>query len=270
MEVRSDRTPQPARGERAVSCFDRHALEIHAKGQLSRSSAPDSADQDTLRGATACPNRRCCSPIAHAPGGAAALARYRHRLDRTDIAPGAWYLHDNRMPAGMMIEAGQADLLLVSWLGVDALNRGERVYRLLGCELTYHGGLPGRRGDPALRDRRRRPRAAGGGPALLLPLHLYPRRIPRLTVRGGQAGFFTDEELAGSAGVLWDPATRVRGGARLDPPRSPPGRRGSPVRSSRPSRTAGPTSASAPASKRPRRTPAPRICRAAGCSCSKR
>ncbi len=41
-----------------------------------------------------------------------------------------------------MIEAGQADLMLISWLGVDALNRGERVYRLLGCELTYHGDLP--------------------------------------------------------------------------------------------------------------------------------
>ena len=59
----------------------------------------------------------------------------------TDVRPGAWYLHDGRMPAGIMIEAGQADLLLISWLGVDFLNKGERVYRLLGCELTYHGGL---------------------------------------------------------------------------------------------------------------------------------
>ena len=36
--------------------------------------------------------------------------------------------------------------MLISYLGVDLLNRGERVYRLLGCELTYHGDLP-RRGD---------------------------------------------------------------------------------------------------------------------------
>ena len=45
-----------------------------------------------------------------------------------------------RMPfAGLMIEAGQADLLLISWLGVDLIGRGDRVYRLLGCEVTFHG-----------------------------------------------------------------------------------------------------------------------------------
>ena len=60
----------------------------------------------------------------------------------TDVAADAWYLHDGRMPAGIMIEAGQADLLLISCMGIDLLNRGERVYRLLGCELTYHGELP--------------------------------------------------------------------------------------------------------------------------------
>ena len=64
----------------------------------------------------------------------------------TDVTEDAWYLHDNTMPAGAMIEAGQADLLLISWLGADFHNRGERVYRLLGCRLTYSGGLP-RPGD---------------------------------------------------------------------------------------------------------------------------
>src|SRR6185503_16195597 len=61
----------------------------------------------------------------------------------TTVAPDRWYLdYAGRMPAGIMIEAGQADLLLISWLGIDLLNRGERVYRLLGCELTYHGSPP--------------------------------------------------------------------------------------------------------------------------------
>ena len=46
------------------------------------------------------------------------------------------------MPAGILIESGQADLMLISWLGVDLHNRGDRVYRLLGCELTFHGQLP--------------------------------------------------------------------------------------------------------------------------------
>lgn len=60
----------------------------------------------------------------------------------TDISADAWYLFRNHMPAGIMIEAGQADLMLISWLGIDLLNQGTRVYRLLGCELTYYEGLP--------------------------------------------------------------------------------------------------------------------------------
>ena len=190
----------------------------------------------------------------------------------TDVAPDAWYLHDDRMPAGIMIEAGQADLLLISWLGVDVLNRGERVYRLLGCELTYHGGLPVAGRDAALRDRRRRPRAARGGPALLLPLRLHGRReFPASPCADGQAGFFTDEELAGSAGVLWDPATvEPRDGARVDPPPVSAG----PARLSRAQLEAFAAGRAdecfGPGFERPRRTPAPRICRAAGCSCSRR
>ncbi|GMA87787.1 hypothetical protein GCM10025868_30370 [Angustibacter aerolatus] len=46
------------------------------------------------------------------------------------------------MPAGLMIEAGQADLLLIAWLGVDLVLQGSRRYRLLGCEPTYAGSRP--------------------------------------------------------------------------------------------------------------------------------
>ena len=46
------------------------------------------------------------------------------------------------MPVGVLIESGQADLLLVSYLGADFVNKGERVYRLLGCEVTFRAELP--------------------------------------------------------------------------------------------------------------------------------
>ncbi len=45
-------------------------------------------------------------------------------------------------PWASLIEAGQADLLLVSYLGADFVNKSERVYRLLGCEVTFHAELP--------------------------------------------------------------------------------------------------------------------------------
>lgn len=124
----------------------------------------------------------------------------------TDVTENAWYLHHGRMPAGIMIEAGQADLLLASWLGFDLHNRGERIYRLLGCELTYYGGLP-QPGDTLCYDIHIDGQAQQGETRLFF-FH-YDCRINgelRLQVRNGQAGFFSDEELDNSGGVLWDAA----------------------------------------------------------------
>ncbi|MEM7023927.1 MAG: acyltransferase domain-containing protein, partial [Pseudomonadota bacterium] len=136
----------------------------------------------------------------------------------TDVTEGAWYLHHGRMPPGILIECGQADLLLISWLGVDSLNLGERVYRLLGCELTFHeGGMP--RPGEILRYDIHVDGHAKTGDVRLFFFHYDCRNRDRpvLSVRNGQAGFFTDEELAGSSGVLWDPADDApKADARLD------------------------------------------------------
>ena len=125
----------------------------------------------------------------------------------TDICQDSWYLHEGRMPAGIMIESGQADLLLISWMGADFLNRGERVYRLLGCELSYHGSLP--KVGETLKYAIHIDGHANQGDTRLFFFH-YDCRVAgdlRLSVRGGQAGFFSEEELANSMGILWDPAT---------------------------------------------------------------
>ncbi len=136
----------------------------------------------------------------------------------TDVGAEEWYLHRGRMPAGVMIEAGQADLMLISYLGVDLLNRGERVYRLLGCELTYHGDLP-RPGETPCYDIHVDGHARQGEVRLFF-FHSDCRvdGEGRLSVRHGQAGFFTEGELAESAGVLWDAAAgEPEPEPRLDP-----------------------------------------------------
>ncbi|MBA2660991.1 MAG: hypothetical protein H0U74_01755 [Bradymonadaceae bacterium] len=137
----------------------------------------------------------------------------------TDVRHDSWYLNQGYMPAGIMIESGQADLLLISWMGVDFLNKSERIYRLLGCELTYHGGLP-KAGDTLAFDIHIDAHANQGDIRLFF-FH-YDCHIAgdaRLSVRHGQAGFFTDAELADSMGVLWDAATgEHRKDVRLDPP----------------------------------------------------
>jgi hypothetical protein len=126
----------------------------------------------------------------------------------TDVREDAFYLHAGRMPAGILIEAGQADLFLISWLGVDALNQGERVYRLLGCELVYHGGLPAP--GETLRYDIHVDGHARQGDVRLFFFHSDCRSGDKryLSVREGQAGFFTDAELWRAAACCGTPRRR--------------------------------------------------------------
>lgn len=144
----------------------------------------------------------------------------------TDILPDSWYLDaTGHMPSGVLIEAGQADLLLLSWLGADLLNRGERAYRLLGCEVTFHGAPPGA-GDTLRFDIHIDGHAEADGVRLaFFHYDCYVDGELRLSVREGQAGFFTPAELADSGGVRWDPSEHPPGdGLPLDPPAVPCGR----------------------------------------------
>lgn len=127
----------------------------------------------------------------------------------TDVQQDAWYLHDGYMPFGLMVESGQADLLLISWLGADFLNHGQRVYRLLGCEMTFHGRLPV--AGETLEYEIHVDGHARHGDIRLFFFHYdcYVSGEKRLTMRHGQAGFFTDEELDESKGVIWDPMEEV-------------------------------------------------------------
>jgi len=63
-----------------------------------------------------------------------------------DVLAGAWYLDGGRIPTCIAVEAGQADLFLAAYLGIDHRTRGQAVYRLLDAKITFHGPLP-RPGD---------------------------------------------------------------------------------------------------------------------------
>jgi hypothetical protein len=140
----------------------------------------------------------------------------------TDVRADSWYLHQGYVPMGITIESGQADLLLISWMGIDALNRSDRTYRLLGCEAEVKGPLP-KVGDTLKFDIHIDGHAQLGGIRMFF-FH-YDLRVGdevRLSVRHGQAGFFSDEELANSDGVIWDattePAPALRSGGKPTPP----------------------------------------------------
>ncbi|MEU9750038.1 beta-ketoacyl synthase N-terminal-like domain-containing protein [Streptomyces niveus] len=208
--------------------FDRAQLEYLASGKISTLFGPRFAEQDAYPVQTRMPGPPMLfadrvTGIDAVP--AALVAPGPVRTDgriwtETDVRADSWYLDaTGRMPAGLLIEAGQADLLLLSWLGVDLINRGQRAYRLLGCEVTYHGRPP-EAGD-VLRYEIYIDGHAEHEDVRLAFFHYdcYVDGELRLSIREGQAGFFTPGELAGSGGVRWDPTERPPGdGLPLDPP----------------------------------------------------
>ncbi|HEY6178752.1 MAG TPA: hypothetical protein VIX73_30080, partial [Kofleriaceae bacterium] len=212
--------PRRAPSQPTGPAFTRAELETLASGQISSVFGPRFAAQDSHARQVRMPEPPLLLAdrvlgIAGAPGEMGLGTIWTE----TDVDDDAWYLHAGRMPAGILVEAGQADLLLISWLGADAHNRGERVYRLLGCELTSHGELP-RPGD-RLRYEIHIDGHARQGDIRLFFFHYdcWVNGELRMTVRGGQAGFFSDAELAATAGVLWSPEDAApTASARLDPP----------------------------------------------------
>ncbi|HSA51132.1 MAG TPA: beta-ketoacyl synthase N-terminal-like domain-containing protein, partial [Yinghuangia sp.] len=220
----TERRREPRQGP----AFGRAQLEHLASGRISDLFGPAFAPQDAYAVQTRMPEppMLLADRVTGIDAVPAALAELgpEHATGtirtETDIRPDSWYLDaTGRIPAGLMIEAGQADLLLISWLGVDLLNRGERAYRLLGCDLTYHGERP--RAGETLRYDIHIDGHAQHGDVRLFFFHYdcYVDGEVRLSVRNGQAGFFTKAELADTDGVRWDPRnSRPVLDLPLDPP----------------------------------------------------
>ncbi len=119
-----------------------------------------------------------------------------------DIHPGAWYLDCNRIPTCIAVEAGQADLFLSGWLGIDLETKGIASYRLLDAVVTFHRELPGP-GKTIHYDIRINHFFRQGQTYLFrfeFDATINGQRL--LTMREGCAGFFTEAELAGGKGII--------------------------------------------------------------------
>jgi acyl transferase domain-containing protein/3-hydroxymyristoyl/3-hydroxydecanoyl-(acyl carrier protein) dehydratase len=119
-----------------------------------------------------------------------------------DIRPGAWYLDGGRIATCIAIEAGQADLFLSAYLGIDFQTRGLAVYRLLDAAVTFHRSLP--RPGQIIRYDIRIERFFRQGDTLLFKFHFEGTvdGEPLLTMQNGCAGFFTAAELASGKGIV--------------------------------------------------------------------
>jgi 3-hydroxymyristoyl/3-hydroxydecanoyl-(acyl carrier protein) dehydratase len=211
-------TTRPAAAPKATGpvMFDRRQLESLASDKISAVLGPLFARQDRFPRQVRMPEPPLllCDRVLSTDCTPGVLEKGRSMYTAADVRDGAWYLHDGRMPAGILIESGQADLLLISMMGVDFENQGERVYRLLGCDLTYTDHLPlvGQTLHHSITiDGFATAAISAASEARIFFFHSDTRlgdengRII-LKVRNGQAGFFTDEELLHSGGVLWKPS----------------------------------------------------------------
>jgi PfaB family protein len=119
-----------------------------------------------------------------------------------DVLPGAWYLDGEHAPVCISVEAGQADLFLCAYLGIDLAVKGKRTYRLLDAAVIFHRELPQpgetiryeieiskfiRQGDTYL---------------FLFRFNGFIGETPLITMTDGCAGFFTAEEVKNSGGII--------------------------------------------------------------------
>ena len=119
-----------------------------------------------------------------------------------DVLAGAWYLDGDRAPVCISVEAGQADLFLSSYLGIDHQVKGERAYRLLDAVVVFHRGLP-RPGD-TIRYEIAIDRFVRQGATWMFFFRFegYIGSEHLITMRDGCAGFFTDAEVRNSGGII--------------------------------------------------------------------
>lgn len=119
-----------------------------------------------------------------------------------DIHKGAWYLDCGRIPTCIAVEAGQADLFLSGWLGIDFETKGLANYRLLDAVVTFHQHLPGP-GKTIHYDIRINHFFRQGQTYLFrFEFDATVDGEPLLTMREGCAGFFTAAELNGGKGII--------------------------------------------------------------------
>ncbi len=119
-----------------------------------------------------------------------------------DVLEGAWYLDNGRIPTCIAVEAGQADLFLSGYLGIDFMTKGLACYRLLDAVVTFHDELPGvgdvihydidileffRQGDTWL---------------FRFQFDATVNGVKLMTMRDGCAGFFSQQELDAGKGIV--------------------------------------------------------------------
>ncbi len=126
-------------------------------------------------------------------------------ITQHDVKNNCWYLDGGKAPVSITIEAGQADLFLSAWLGIDHAVKGTRKYRLLDAKVTFHRTLP----EPGetIEYHIEIDRFLKQGDVYLFFFHYkgYINDQLLISMKDGCAGFFTEQEVKDSNGIILKP-----------------------------------------------------------------
>lgn len=183
--------------------FDRSLCLEFAVGSIAKVLGPDFAPIDLHPTRVRLPDEplMLVDRIMAVEGEARSMTHGRV-ITEHDVTGDRWYLDGGRIPTCVAVEAGQADLFLSAYLGIDFMTKGLSVYRLLDAVVTFHRPLPVP-GDVIRYDIRI--------DEFFRQDQTYLFRFnfegtvngePLLSMRKGCAGFFSAEALAAGQGIV--------------------------------------------------------------------
>jgi acyl transferase domain-containing protein/3-hydroxymyristoyl/3-hydroxydecanoyl-(acyl carrier protein) dehydratase len=183
--------------------FDRASCLEFASGSIARVLGASFAEVDRFPTRVRLPEEplMLVDRIVSVEGEAGSLGAGRVVTEH-DVLENAWYLDGDRAPVCISVEAGQADLFLSAYLGIDRQTRGERVYRLLDAKIVFHRELP--RSGERVRYDIRIDRFIRQGDTWLF-FFRFDGSIdgrPFISMFDGCAGFFSAEQLESGRGIV--------------------------------------------------------------------
>jgi len=189
--------------EPARPAFSRDMCMEFATGSIARVLGPEFAVVDTYNVRVRLPDEplMLVDRIISVEGEKRSLGSGRVVTEH-DVLPDAWYLDGGRAPVCISVEAGQADLFLCSYLGIDHAVKGQRSYRLLDATVKFHRGLP-RPGD-VIRYEIDIDHFVRQGDTYLFFFRFqgFIGNSHLISMQNGCAGFFTHEEVQNSGGII--------------------------------------------------------------------
>lgn len=189
--------------EPAKPAFSRDMCMEFATGSIARVLGPEFAVVDTYKVRVRLPDEplMLVDRIISVEGEKRSLGSGRVVTEH-DVLPDAWYLDGGYAPVCISVEAGQADLFLCSYLGIDHAVKGERSYRLLDATVKFHRGLP-RPGD-IIRYEIDIDHFVRQGDTYLFFFRFegFIGNSRLISMHNGCAGFFTHEEVRNSGGII--------------------------------------------------------------------